>query len=126
MGRDREHDGMPSSSALTWLVVGLAVVSAGLGWAVMTSRERPLPEAAVTDRPIQVSSDGYVSSGRCAACHPAQYATWFGSFHRSMTQVATPETVLADFDGVRVSAEHGGPIGARAQGRRVLGRVRRS
>ena len=116
MGRDREHDGMPSSSALTWLVVGLAVVSAGLGWAVMTSRERPLPEATVTDRPIEVASDGYVSSGRCAACHPAQYATWFGSFHRSMTQVATPETVLADFDGVRVSAEHGGPMALERRG----------
>ena len=116
MGRDQEPDGMPSASALTRLVVGLAVVSTGLGWAVMTSRERSPPEATVTNRPIEVRSDGYVSSGRCAACHPAQYATWFGSFHRSMTQIATPETVLADFDGVRVSAEHGGPMALERRG----------
>lgn len=110
MGKDRGHDGMPSPSGPTWFVAGLAVVSGALGWAVMTGREGALPEAAVTNRPIEVRSDGYLSSGTCATCHPAQYATWFGSYHRSMTQVATPETVLADFDGVQVSAEHGGPM----------------
>ena len=100
----------PSSAALIWLVVGLVVVSTRLGWAVMTSREMSPPEASITNRPIQVPSDGYASSRTCAACHPAQYATWRGSYHPSMTQIATPESVLADFDGVRVSAEHGGPM----------------
>ena len=27
-----------------------------------------------------------------------------------MTQVATPQTVRADFDGVQISDEHGGPM----------------
>ena len=54
----------------------------------------------VTDRPIQVEMDGYVSSRTCAACHPHHYATWHASYHRTMTQVATPDTVVADFDDV--------------------------
>ncbi len=64
----------------------------------------------MVDRPIQVTGDAYVSSDTCRACHPAEYDTWHGSFHRTMTQVATPETVRADFDGVRVDAVHGSPM----------------
>ena len=44
------------------------------------------------------------------ACHPSEYETWHGSYHRTMTQVATPDTVRADFDGVRVDAVHGSPM----------------
>lgn len=52
-------------------------------------------------RPIEVSSSGFVSSRTCRACHPRQYATWHRSYHRTMTQVATPESVLGDFHNVR-------------------------
>ncbi len=41
---------------------------------------------------------GYVSSDRCMACHPGEHQSWHDSFHRTMTQVATPETVLGDFN----------------------------
>jgi Zn-finger protein len=51
-----------------------------------------------------------VSSRTCKACHPSQYETWFGSFHRTMTQVATPDTARADFDGTRVASVHGRPM----------------
>ena len=54
--------------------------------------------APATDRPIQTLQDGYVSSDRCQACHPAQYRAWHQSYHRTMTQVVTPETVAAPFD----------------------------
>ena len=53
-------------------------------------------------RPIQVLRDGYVSSIRCRTCHPQQYASWYASYHRTMTQVATPETVATPFDGVEL------------------------
>lgn len=42
---------------------------------------------------------GYVSSDACRSCHPAEHASWHRSFHRTMTTLATPETVLAPFDG---------------------------
>src|SRR4051812_23678889 len=42
----------------------------------------------------------YVSSANCRACHPDQYASWHRSFHRTMTQLATPESVRGDFNNV--------------------------
>ena len=92
-----------------------------------TSFDREPPGAAgQTDgRPIQVAEEGYVSSETCRACHPAQYASWHTSFHRSMTQVAT-----ADRSGPiqRHSGRRRGRKAhvAAAAGRRVLGGVRRS
>lgn len=56
------------------------------------------------DRPIEVTGDRYVSSRTCRACHPGQYASWHASYHRTMTQVATPQSVATSFDGVRVEA----------------------
>ncbi len=41
----------------------------------------------------------YVSSNQCRSCHPAQYHSWHQSFHRTMTQVASPESVIGRFDG---------------------------
>ncbi|MGH9884508.1 MAG: multiheme c-type cytochrome, partial [bacterium] len=51
-----------------------------------------------------MTGDRYVSSRTCRACHPSQYASWRASYHRTMTQVATPQSVAASFDGVRVDA----------------------
>ena len=99
-----------SSAAQKWLVASLVVFSVTVGWATIRTRESSPPERSITNRPIQVPTDGYASSQGCKACHPAQYATWRGSYHPSMTQVATPRTVRADFDAVQISAEHGGPM----------------
>jgi hypothetical protein len=63
---------------------------------------RVLPERAVVGRPVQIASDGYVSSEACKACHPSQYASWHDSYHRTMTQVATPDTIVPDFAGTQV------------------------
>lgn len=84
--------------------------STGLGIALALTAERPVPESEVVDRPVQVTADGYVSSDTCRACHPSEYESWHGSYHRTMTQVATPDTVAADFDGVRIDAVHGSPM----------------
>ena len=50
-------------------------------------------------RPLETLSGGYVSSDACRACHPGQYDSWFASYHRTMAQVASEESVLAPFDG---------------------------
>ena len=54
------------------------------------------------ERPVQVLRDGYVSSDGCRSCHPQNHASWHASYHRTMTQVATPEAVVAPFDGVEL------------------------
>lgn len=51
-------------------------------------------------RPVAVSSDGYVGSQACQTCHQHQHATWHDSFHRTMTQVGSPESIVGNFDGV--------------------------
>src|SRR5215472_16913430 len=57
--------------------------------------------AAEAHRPVQVESQRYVSSNECRSCHPREYESWFSSYHRTMTQLAAPETVMGRFDGVK-------------------------
>ena len=45
---------------------------------------------------------GYVSSAACVGCHADEHASWHRSYHRTMTQPATPDTVLGRFDGTTV------------------------
>lgn len=76
---------------------GLVAIATVSGF---TSRERGVPESEVTGRPKEAQAAGYVSSATCRACHAHEYQTWHDSYHRSMTQRASPESVLADFDDV--------------------------
>ncbi len=57
------------------------------------------PPPQPDDRPIQSIPPRFTSSDACRACHPREYDTWHASFHRTMTQVVTPETVLAPWEG---------------------------
>src|SRR5688500_8513844 len=68
------------------------------------------PEREIADRPIQVPDDGFVSSQTCQSCHPGEYGSWHRSYHRTMTQVATPESVVADFNNVTVNQVVGRPM----------------
>ena len=45
---------------------------------------------------------GYATSDSCVSCHPSQHASWHDSYHRKMTQLATPATVVGDFDNVQL------------------------
>ncbi len=56
------------------------------------------PDAEVTNRPIRVKADQFVSSRACQSCHRYQHSTWHASYHRTMTQLATPQSVIGDFD----------------------------
>lgn len=87
-------------------VAVFSVSAGGFAWAAHTLQPPLVPESAIPDRPVREPRDGYVSSVTCQGCHPTPYHSWHASFHRTMTQVATPETVAGDFDDVRV-AFHG-------------------
>lgn len=107
---------MPRPSKHTRSYVAVVLVAAIVSFALVVTRAINLSRrVANTDvqaahRPLEVSSEGYVSSKRCQACHPAEYTSWFGSYHRTMTQIATPETVLASFDGEEVPDVQGRPM----------------
>ena len=50
--------------------------------------------------PREINDEGFASSNSCQSCHPGNYASWHNTFHRSMTQIASPTSVLAPFDNV--------------------------
>ncbi|MBL9166562.1 MAG: hypothetical protein JNN07_02335 [Verrucomicrobiales bacterium] len=55
--------------------------------------------------PIIGPRDNYVTSTACQECHPDEHASWHRSFHRTMTQLATTNSVRGAFDGTSVEAE---------------------
>ncbi len=55
------------------------------------------------DVPKQVQSDGYVSTSACIECHPDNHQTWSNSYHSKMTQLASPEAVLGDFNNTELT-----------------------
>ncbi|HEB53255.1 MAG TPA: C cytochrome precursor [bacterium] len=67
----------------------------GLGLGVLAEAPAPQP---VAQRPLAQADSGYVGSASCRSCHPGEHASWFRSFHRTMTQVATRDTVVAEFE----------------------------
>lgn len=101
------------------LAFALLAVPAIFAWGWGRDGLRRPPESAISDRPLQILEDGYASSKACQACHPSQYAAWYASYHRTMTQVATPESVVTSFDRVRVDAVPGRPMWLEQRGREL-------
>jgi hypothetical protein len=88
---------MSKLSPSWWRSVFIIATLAGAG-ILTTISVRDFRRAAVPpeNRPIQSHISGYVSSDACRACHVENYESWHGSFHRTMTQVATPASLLDD------------------------------
>jgi hypothetical protein len=99
------------------LLVFIVCASAALGLATAASREAPMDESRVSGRPMQRQEDGFTSSKTCQACHPAEYASWHASYHRTMTQVATPETAIPSFSNAVVTNVHGRAMRLSERGR---------
>lgn len=53
-------------------------------------------------RPLVQPTDGYVGSAACRACHAKEHATWHGSYHRTMTQVATRASLVPKFERLQL------------------------
>jgi predicted CXXCH cytochrome family protein len=85
------------------LVAGGCLLLAGAGLWI----PRPAPDPALRDAlPGRIEAGEYTRSESCRACHPGAYEAWHASYHRTMTQAARPDTVLADF--ARVTLEDRG------------------
>ena len=81
-----------------------AAAGAGLGALLLAGscavafRPAGIPEPEVRGRPIEVAEAADVSSDACRSCHPDQYASWHASYHRTMTQVPSRQSVKADWN----------------------------
>lgn len=86
------------------VLVGLVVV--GLAWRswYLASQKKILPAPAEDPLPRLGPRGDFVGSSACQECHRRQHESWHATFHRTMTQKATPQTVLAPFDDVRLES----------------------
>ncbi len=96
-----------SRTALT-LAISFFVVPGILTLSSMQAIDRAAHYATTTaaDVPSQRTDQLFAGSNSCRSCHAAEYDSWHASFHRTMTQVATTESVVAPFDG-RALTRHG-------------------
>lgn len=74
--------------------------------AATTSAEEANISASFEQTLPHVGVDRYIGSKACQECHKDEYHSWHRTYHRTMTQVATPETVLADFNNVILTNEN--------------------
>ena len=88
------------SVVVVWLSACAAV-----SWTAASYRTPRVGGQPVTDRPLEVPEEGYVSSRSCRACHPHNYASWHASYHRTMTQLADPAAVVGNFTDVHLQAD---------------------
>src|SRR6478736_9483573 len=89
----RLHSGLFFWLAVLVVVVAVAIVLADASHHSSSAANAP------ANRPIAAQEGDYVTSNSCRACHPGNYASWHASFHRTMTQVATPATLIDQVDG---------------------------
>ncbi len=100
------------STGLRWLgVVACLCAAAAIIWAYVPVQLSRQSDAVAADpvgifpdrpdsRPTAVQSDGYVGSQSCRTCHQREFETWHSSYHHTMTQVASAESVVGDFNNV--------------------------
>lgn len=56
-------------------------------------------ETVASKLPDQVPARGFLSSQACRRCHEKSHDSWYRSFHRTMTQLPSPDSIKAPFDG---------------------------
>src|SRR6266571_622587 len=88
-------------------LLGALFMMAGLlaVWSWQTYLKKRLDSQAQLTVPHLGRPEKYARSMSCRACHPDQYASWHRSFHRTMTQVASDESVRGNFDGVALELD---------------------
>ena len=98
----------------------IVVVVIGLGVWIVNGRNDSVPvgpqevasvdlpdvrrETSKSQIPHHVQGDGFVSADTCRQCHAEYYESWHRTYHRSMTQIASPESVVGDFDDVKLAS----------------------
>lgn len=92
-------------TAIAGILSLVAVLLAGVGAWAWRRYERPVSvddAELAPSLPRMNAAPSFATSNQCRQCHPQEYASWHDSYHRKMTQVARPETVLGSFDGVEI------------------------
>ncbi len=103
-------------STIRWLIAILVVSVILLAINLPTTPEKPSPSGVTENQvlgqspaqqqhpyevtlPYRRGDNQYAGSASCRECHTDEHKSWHDSYHRSMTQIMTPDTVMAAFDG---------------------------
>src|SRR5690349_999425 len=87
--------------ALPFAALCALVVAGGLFWQRRLQANTASEQQLIEKLPAPKKNE-YITSTQCRSCHPDQYASWHRSFHRTMTQAATPDVIRGDFNDVRL------------------------
>jgi predicted CXXCH cytochrome family protein len=87
--------------AATVMVTVIAAVAGARGSRIVSNATSHAQLISSIPR-VGLNDVGFVSSTSCQACHPREYETWHHSYHRTMTQPATPQAVIAPLDNARL------------------------
>ncbi len=87
---------------IAWCLIITGVIVWQFASDQTTNEASSLYNVSSEARPVSIQSDGYVGSKTCQQCHQREYDTWHASYHRTMTQVASVESVVGDFDDVHL------------------------
>lgn len=99
--------------AMNWLFALLAVTVASFfalrrsetsNSTGIESQAPPVASSTVVELPAVNHDAGFSGAESCRECHQDQFATWHRTFHRTMTQAATEESVIPSFDDVTLSS----------------------
>lgn len=80
------------------LAIVLLVALGGGGWRAWGDAQASLTTPPARDR------NGFVGSKTCLSCHADHHASWKRTYHRTMTQEASAQSVQGRFDGQVVQA----------------------
>jgi hypothetical protein len=80
--------------AISALALAIITALAALVWSGLVALSTPVDLHAVA----------YVGSEACVDCHRDRHASWQRTWHRTMTQQATGQSVVGAFDGQRLLA----------------------
>ena len=78
--------------ATTWAVEVRPVANNIPAKPVIAAKRPPLP-------PQLTGNATFASSAACRDCHTGEFDSWHRTFHRTMTQAASPENFVGRFDG---------------------------
>ncbi|HUS35924.1 MAG TPA: cytochrome c3 family protein [Verrucomicrobiae bacterium] len=84
------------------LLLAAATIAGAINLSKRQEARMKLARERIQTTPVSDRGEGYVRSETCASCHPREHQTWSKSYHRTMTQVASTETVVGKFNGVEL------------------------
>ncbi|HVZ33144.1 MAG TPA: cytochrome c3 family protein [Polyangiaceae bacterium] len=100
------HKLAPGSGAARPLFWGAIAASLCLGaWKLSPRAEHARTPSAAAGVEVEPTARGYVGSGACQSCHPGEYASWHRSYHRSMTELPSRESMRAPWQDERLDLD---------------------